>query len=91
MNTSLPTNPEWAYKDATGCERLGYVSSTHDYGGTDITYCMTRSDGSGMDVLSGIRLIKATTTGRLVPLTASDLVKWNIAIERKFPAPKVQS
>jgi len=61
----------WKYQDATGTEREGTFQSSHDFGGTDVTYIFKRDDGN-VDCVSGMRLKKAS---RIWPKKTEEGVK----------------
>jgi hypothetical protein len=49
----------WKYQDSKGIDREGVFQSSHDFGGTDVTYIFKRDDGA-IDCVSGARLKKAS-------------------------------
>ncbi len=60
----------WKYKDATGVERTGDFVDFSDRGGTDVTYCFRRADGT-LDLVSGQRLKEAHLL-KPTPIEGSD-------------------
>ena len=48
--------PRWKYQDAAGREHIGFVVSTHDFGGTDVVYQYRDEKTGEVSVLSGQRL-----------------------------------
>lgn len=50
----------WEYQDVIGIKRIGYYVAAIDEGRT---YQFDRKDGSGIDLVSGQRLIEAKRIG----------------------------
>jgi len=48
--------PRWAWQDATGIWREGYMETFTDHGGTDVTYWFRRDPDGTLDLVSGARL-----------------------------------